>query len=80
MKDMVFYVAAARTHVNLGFCRGATLSDPNDVLEGEGKLMRHIKFWSERDVKRSFVRRYVRAAIQQSGWAVVRPRRPRPRS
>src|SRR6516164_11721835 len=56
MKDMFCYIAAARTHVNLGFCRGASLSDPDRVLEGEGKTMRHIKFRSERDVERPFVR------------------------
>ena len=64
MKDMFCYIAAARNHVNLGFCRGASLSDPNQVLEGEGKTMRHVKFWSERDLERSFVRRYIRAAIE----------------
>src|SRR6516162_4247040 len=58
MKDMFCYIAAARSHVNLGFCRGASLSDPNRVLEGEGKSMRHIKFRSESDVERPFVRRY----------------------
>jgi hypothetical protein len=63
MNDMFCYIAAARSHVNLGFCRGALLSDPNRVLEGEGKTMRHIKFRSESDVKRPFVRRYIRAAI-----------------
>ena len=65
LKDMFCYIAAARTHVNLGFCCGASLSDPNHVLEGEGKRMRHVKFWNERDVQRPFVRRYIRAAIEQ---------------
>ena len=64
MKDMFCYIAAARSHVNLGFCRGASLSDPNRVLEGEGKMMRHVKFRSERDLERPFVRRYIRAAIR----------------
>jgi hypothetical protein len=63
MNDMFCYIAAARRHVNLGFCRGALLADPNRVLEGEGKTMRHIKFRSESDVERPFVRRYIRAAI-----------------
>ena len=58
-------IATVRSHVNLGFCRGAALSDPNRVLEGEGKTMRHVKFRSEPDVKRPFVRRYIRAAIEQ---------------
>jgi hypothetical protein len=65
MKDMFCYVAAARSHANLGFCRGALLPDPNHVLEGEGKLMRHIKFRGERDLERPFVRRYIRGAIEE---------------
>lgn len=66
MKDMFCYVAAASSHVNLGFCRGALLPDPDHVLEGEGKKMRHIKFRSERDVERPFVRRYIRAAFEHA--------------
>lgn len=66
MKDMFCYVATSRTHVNLGFCRGASLADPNHVLEGDGKVMRHVKFWTSRDLERPFVRRYIRLAIGQS--------------
>lgn len=65
MKDMFCYIATARSHVNLGFCRGALLPDPHRVLEGDGKTMRHIKFRSDRDVERPLVRRYIRAAHQQ---------------
>jgi hypothetical protein len=65
MKDMFFYIAIASRHVNLGFCRGAFLSDPNHVFEGEGKMMRHVKFRSEHDVQRSFVRRYIRDAMEE---------------
>ena len=66
MADMFCYIAAASKHVNLGFCDGASLPDPSHVLEGEGKRMRHVKFRSERDLERSFVRRYFRAAIEQA--------------
>jgi len=80
MKDMFCYIATNAGHVNLGFPRGAPLPDPNRVLEGEGKTMRHIKFASLRDVERPFVRRYIRAAMEQaapagtqgSGQSVVR--------
>jgi hypothetical protein len=37
------------------------------VLEGKGKTIRHIKFRSQRDFDRPFVRRYIRAAIEQVG-------------
>ncbi|HEX5228706.1 MAG TPA: DUF1801 domain-containing protein [Bryobacteraceae bacterium] len=66
MSDMFCYIATATSHVNLGFCRGASLPDPNRVLEGEGKAMRHIKFKSELDLERPFLRQYVRAAVEQS--------------
>src|ERR1051325_6703700 len=37
------YVNAFTAHVNVGFFRGAELSDPNGLLEGSGKFMRHVK-------------------------------------
>jgi hypothetical protein len=67
MKDMFCYIATTKTHVNLGFCHGASLADPSRVLEGQGKVMRHVKFWSERDLARPFVRKYIRAARQMHG-------------
>jgi hypothetical protein len=69
MKDMFCFITTSSRHINLGFPRGATLPDPNCVLEGEGKAMRHIKFASQRDLERPFVRRYIRASIEQLGEA-----------
>jgi hypothetical protein len=90
MKDMFCYIAANAGHVNLGFPRGTLLPDPNRVLEGEGKTMRHIKFRSQSDVERPFVRRYIRAAMEQAlvgslgtGKSVVKSARgaaPKPRA
>jgi hypothetical protein len=80
MKDMFCYIATNAGHVNLGFPHGASLPDPNRVLEGDGKAMRHIGFASLREVERPFVRRYIQAAMEQaaptgtygSGQSVVR--------
>ena len=69
MKDMFCYIATSADHVNLGFPRGTALPDPNQVLEGEGKTMRHIKFRSQRDVERPWVRRYIRAAMEEAAPA-----------
>jgi hypothetical protein len=66
MKDMFCYITTNARHINLGFPRGSTLPDPNRVLEGDGKT---IKFASERDLERPFVRRYIRASIEQLGDA-----------
>jgi hypothetical protein len=72
MKDMFCYIATSANHVNLGFPRGTSLADPNRVLEGDGKAMRHIKFRSLGDVERPFVRRYIQAAMEQAAPAGAR--------
>ncbi len=56
------YVARFRGHVNVGFFRGATLSDPNRVLEGTGKLMRHVKIRVGVPVDQAAVRALIVAA------------------
>jgi hypothetical protein len=37
------YVNVFTAHVNVGFFRGAELTDPHGLLAGTGKLMRHVK-------------------------------------
>lgn len=37
------YVDAFKDHVNVGFFRGAGLPDAAGLLEGKGKVMRHVK-------------------------------------
>lgn len=44
------YVNAFTAHVNVGFFRGAALPDPKGLLEGTGKLMRHVKLRPDEDV------------------------------
>jgi hypothetical protein len=71
MKDMFCYISTSADHINLGFPRGSTLPDPNRVLEGEGKAMRHIKFKSAVELERNYVRRYIQASIEQLGAAAA---------
>ena len=44
------YVNAFKDHVNVGFFRGAEIADPESLVEGTGKFMRHVKLRPERDV------------------------------
>ena len=69
MKDMFCYIATNAGHINLGFPRGSTLPDPNRVLEGDGKTMRHIKLASQADLNRPFIRRYIRTAMEHAAPA-----------
>jgi hypothetical protein len=44
------YVNAFKAHSNVGFFQGAALADPKGLLEGSGKIMRHVKLSPEREV------------------------------
>lgn len=41
------YVNAFQAHVNVGFFHGAEIPDPNGLLEGGGRFMRHVKLRPE---------------------------------
>lgn len=62
MSEHFTYIAPAGEHVNLGFFYGADLDDPDGLLEGSGKAMRHIKLRSLADLKRPGVRALLVAA------------------
>ncbi len=74
LKDGFCHVVAYRTHVNLGFNRGSQLPDPDGVLEGAGKSIRHIRIRNYDDLERPVVRRFLRGAITQVGL----PTEPKP--
>lgn len=44
------YVNAFKAHVNVGFFRGAEIADPEGLLEGTGRLMRHVKLRLQNEV------------------------------
>ena len=43
MRDRVVYICPMKNYVRLGFMRGTQLADPQHLLVGEGKWLRHIK-------------------------------------
>jgi len=45
-----FYLVALRDHVNLGFSVKGLSESQMALLEGKGKIMRHVKFYSLEDV------------------------------
>jgi hypothetical protein len=56
------YVNAFKAHVNVGFFRGAELADPEGLLEGTGRFMRHVKLRPSEDVDAKALTRLIRAA------------------
>jgi hypothetical protein len=53
--------------ISLFFFRGGELEDPDGVLEGTGRLMRHIKLREPKDAARPAVKRMLRQAFRAGG-------------
>ena len=51
-KNNVCVLSGHRSHVSLGFARGAFLKDPNELLEGAGRTARQVTLRSPGDVRR----------------------------
>ncbi len=58
------YVNVFTSHVNVGFYQGAGLSDPALLLQGSGKLMRHVKLRPGVAVDATALGRLIEAAYQ----------------
>ena len=66
------YVNAFRVHVNVGFFRGAEIADPNGLLEGTGKFMRHVKLSPDRHVDTAGLKRLIERAYSDMQEQVLR--------
>ena len=58
MTDGYAYIMPMRGYINLGFYQGAVLADPERLLEGTGKGLRHVKICSLAEANRPPVRRW----------------------
>ena len=56
------YVNAFTSHVNVGFFRGAELPDPDRLLEGTGKFMRHVKLRPAVDINEDALTKLINEA------------------
>jgi hypothetical protein len=65
MSEHYCYIGAFKRHVNLGFYYGAILPDPQGLLEGTGKNLRHIKVNTLEAVDQPAVRDMLRAAHKE---------------
>src|SRR5438876_10336577 len=56
------YISAQKDDVNLGFYYGAELPDPEELLQGTGKLLRHVKIREPKAIRGRALRRLLEAA------------------
>ena len=56
------YVNAFTSHVNVGFFRGAEIADPQGLLQGTGKFMRHVKLTPDGELDAPALMNLIRTA------------------
>jgi hypothetical protein len=58
------FIKAHKNHVNIGFWRGADMKDPQELLEGTGKKMRHIKITAKQDIDEKAITDFVKQGVK----------------
>lgn len=64
-KGLVFVVGPHSKHVTLGLSGGVGLPDPAGLMEGTGKVHRHVKIRQVGDLERPELRELMIAALKQ---------------
>jgi hypothetical protein len=66
-KDPFCFYMVGKNHVTFGFHYGTSLDDPERLLEGTGKNLRHVKLRTVGDLDKKGLKELVLAAAQLEG-------------
>ena len=75
--DAFVFTTTHTNWVNLGFNFGSVLRDPDGLLRGEGKMIRHVRIAKAADLDAPGVRALVREAIARAERPDGKPGKPR---
>ena len=71
-KDPFCFYMVGKNHLTFGFHYGTSLKDPEGLLEGTGKNIRHVKLRSLEELKHRGLRELVQAAARLEGKPPMR--------
>jgi hypothetical protein len=71
-KDPFCFYMVGKNHVTFGFHYGTSLEDPQGLLEGSGKNIRHVKLRSLEDLEQKGLKQLVLAAARLKGKPPMR--------
>ena len=57
-------VYVSSDHINFGLQRGVELDDPDGLLEGTGKGMRHVKIESAKDIRKKQFTAWIKQSVK----------------
>jgi hypothetical protein len=70
--DRICYIAPQKKgYVNFGFFFGAGLVDPKQLLQGEGKRIRHVKVWNVEEAKNPELAKLISATWKSAPESVA---------
>jgi len=70
MSEGYVYLMPHASWVNLGFYQGADLPDPDGLLEGTGKKLRHVKIRASAEADNQGIRTLIQAALAERKQAL----------
>jgi hypothetical protein len=70
MSEHFCYIGAQSNRINLGFFHGAGLSDPEGLIEGTGKKLRHVKVIDIEQAEQASIRELIQLSIQERKTAL----------
>ena len=73
--DQVCMLMPTKVGVNLGIAYALELPDPKKILEGTGKLHRHVKLTSESDLENAALRNLLKAALGRRDRLKLTPKK-----
>ena len=62
MSEHFCYLSVSKNHINIGFMYGAELPDPEGLLDGEGKLLRHVRITQPEQLSNPALRQLIKVA------------------
>lgn len=63
LSDAFCMIPIYTNHLNLGFNKGTLINDPDTLLQGTGKLIRHIPIEKVSDYRNDKVKALIKAAV-----------------
>ncbi len=70
MSEGYVYILPYTKWVNLGFYKGVDLPDPDGLLEGTGKKLRHVKIRANADAENPKIHTLIKAALAERKQAL----------
>ena len=72
-RETICYICPMKDYVRLGFMYGGYLPDPTQVLEGEGKRLRHVKVRTPQGADDAALARLVEEAWKEAEARTKKP-------